>query len=203
MRALILVAVLGGCTTYAHRSMHNAPGLVDLDTPPREIGEPTAFTAPAQPGSETITVFTMPEILFGAGRLDTGKGAAELGVSFRVERTVDQGGALLHKSAFAITGGVGLAQFSENRPTIFGATYVELNYRNFVKFLPVDIGLGAAVYPGVTVPSVGEHHDASVGGQLSLRLPLTHVRMRYIANSGFEIMAGYEIPIAFFFGRSR
>ncbi|CAN5886213.1 hypothetical protein BH11MYX3_BH11MYX3_40200 [soil metagenome] len=204
MRALILLAALSGCEMYAHRSMHNAPGLVDLDTPPgRERGEPNAFTSPSQPATETIAVFVMPEIVFGTGRLDTGQGAAETGVSFRVERVVDKNGALLHRQAFAITGGVGLAQFSENRPTMFGATYVEVNYRSFLGFLPVDLGAGAAVYPSVTVAAIGEHYDASVGGQLSLRFPLVHVRMRYIANSGFEIMGGYEIPIAFFFGRSR
>ena len=193
-RIVVLALVACGCQSYAHRSRHNAPGIVDLDTPPpREVGSATAFVPPAQPGSETIVVFVMPNFVIGNGRRNLSSQAAyELGVSFRVERTVDDGAALLHKSAFAITAGVGLAQFYETRPTLFGATFVELNYRNLIKVIPFDVGVGAAIYPG-----------ADVGAQLSVRFPGLLVRGRYFAEGGFELMAGYEIPIPFFFGRSR
>lgn len=201
---LVVVGALAGCTTYAHRSMHNAPGVTDLSTPPaREVGDPSAYTPPEQPGSETIAVWAMPNVVLGSGRLDVGQVVTELGMSFRVERVVDANGALLHKSAFAITAGVGLAQFYETRPTIFGATFVELNYRNLIKVIPFDVALGAAVYPGVSLAATGEHYDASIGGQLSVRIPLALLRFRYMTETGFEVMAGYELPFPFFFGRSR
>lgn len=204
MRALVLCLVLAGCTSYAHRSMHDAPGLVDLDkAPARETGEPQAYEPPQQPGSETFVVFAMPSILVGTGRLDTGQAAGEVDLAFRIERTVDDGGALLHKSAFAVTAGVGLAQFGEYQPTIFGGVYAELNYRNILRVIPFDVGMGVALYPGINVPSRMETHGTDLGGQVSLRFPLLAVRARFMIDTGFEIMAGYEVPIPFFFGRSR
>lgn len=204
MKALaILAAVLAGCTSYTRTSMHSAPGLADLDTPvPREIGAPDAYAEPTAPPSDTITVFAIPFFALGSGRLDTGTAASEVGLELRIERTLDKNGALLHESAFALTAGVGLAQFYDNRPTIFGATYAELNYR-FMVTLPIDVGMGVAVYPGASLPATMEHYGAEVGGQLTVRFPVLSVRVRYMADTGPEIMAGFSIPLPFFFGRSR
>ncbi len=204
MKALVILALAAGCTSYTHRSMHNAPGVVNLDRPPtREVGDPKAYESPESPGTETIVVVALPSVMIGTGRLDTGDAAGELDLAFRVERTVDDGSALLHKSAFGITAGVGLAQFGENQPTIFGGVYAELCYRSIFEVIPYDIGIGPALYPGVTVPSRMESHATELGGQVSLRFPLLAVRARFMTDTGFEIMAGYQVPIPFFFGRSR
>ena len=72
-----------------------------------------------------------------------------------------------------------------------------------IKVIPFDVALGAAVYPGVSLAATGEHYDASIGGQLSVRIPLALLRFRYMTETGFEVMAGYELPFPFFFGRSR
>jgi hypothetical protein len=204
MRCVILLAGLAGCTQYAHRSMHNAPPIVNLDEPPRnERGDPAAFTPGEQPGTETIAVFATPSILLGSGRFDNGKMATEPGIAFRFERLVDQGAAYLEPRAFAITLGTGLAQVTEDRPTIFGALYAELNYRFVVKVIPFDIGVGPALYPSASSQATNEHYDPDVGGQISLRIMILQIRARYMAETGLEVMAGYSIPIPFFFRRSR
>ncbi len=203
MRALILIAALGGCTQYAHRSTHNAPAIANLDEPPpHETGDPAAFTLGEQPETETIAVFVMPNILLGVGRFDSGQIATETGVSLRLERVVADR-AYLAPTTFALTFGTAFAQITDTRPTIFGATFAELNFRFFLKVIPTDVGLGVAVYPGASSPATGEKLSPAIGGQLSLRIPLAQVRARYMADTGFEIMAGYELPIPFFFRRSR
>ena len=202
MRALaILSVILAACTSYTHTSMHSAPGLADLETPmSREIGAPEAYAEPTAPPSDTIAVFAIPYFALGSGRLDTGDAATEVGLELRIERTLDKDGALLHESGFALTAGVGLAQFYDNRPTIFGATYAELNYRLSLSVVPMDVGMGVAV---ASLPATMEHYDAEVGGQLTVRVPVLSVRARYMADTGPEIMAGFSIPVPFFFGRSR
>jgi len=204
MKRAILIAVLAGCTQYAHRSMHNAPPIVNLDEPPRnESGDPAAFTQGTQPGTETLAVFVMPNLMMGTSRFDNGRFAVEPGVSFRFEHVVDDGARYLEDTAFALTLGTGLVQFTETRPTIFGATFVEVNFRFLIKVFPVDVGMGAAVYPGASAPAVGEELSPAIGGQFSLRMPGFLARVRYMTETGFEMMAGYEIPIPFFFRRSR
>jgi hypothetical protein len=207
IRAAVVVGAVvaaAGCTQYAHRSMHNAPGVVDLSTPNApENGAPERVAQPTDPGTDTVVVAVMPTILVGVGRLDTAKAAGEAGVELRFERTIDDGHALLHARAFAITAGAGLAQFSENRPTMFGAIYGELSYRSSLGFLPVDVGAGPAFYAGVSIPSTGQQLGPELGAQLTVRIPLLLVRARYMATSGAEIWFGYEIPFPMFFGRSR
>jgi hypothetical protein len=205
MKALATLAgILAGCTSYTHTSMHSAPGLADLDTPmPREIGTPEVYAEPTAPPTDTIAVFAIPYVALGSGRLDTGSAASEVGFELRIERTFDKDGALLHDSGFALTTGVGLAQFYDNRPTIFGATYAELNYRLLLSVVPMDVGMGVAAYPGVSLPATMEHHDAEIGGQLTVRFPILSVRARYMSDTGPEVMAGFSIPVPFFFGRSR
>ena len=200
----MLIVVLAGCTQYAHLSTHNAPPIVNLDEGPRnESGDPKAFTPGEQPGTETLAVFVMPNLMMGTSRFDRSLFALEPGVSLRFEHVVDDGARYLDETAFALTIGTGLAQVSDTRPTIFGATFAELNFRFVIKVIPADIGMGVAAYPGASSQATGENLGAAIGGQLSLRLPAFQVRARYMTETGFEIMAGYEIPIPFFFRRSR
>jgi hypothetical protein len=204
MRAAILLVLFAGCTQYAHRSTHNAPPIVNLDEPPlHEAGDPAAFTPGTQPGTDTLAVFVMPNFMMGTSRFDTGRFAVEPGVSFRFEHVVDDGARYLDDSAFALTIGTGLVQLTDTRPTIFGATFVEVNFRFLIKVFPVDVGMGVAAYPGASAPAVGEELSPAIGGQLSLRMPGFLARARYMTETGFELMAGYEVPIPFFFRRSR
>ena len=82
MRALVAI-VLAGCTDYAHTSLHNAPGVVDLATPlEHENGAPERYEVPSSPGQNTLAVFTMPYLIGGVGR---GGGGGETGLEMRFE----------------------------------------------------------------------------------------------------------------------
>ena len=201
MRAYTILAAalaLAGCTQYARVHMKNAPGATDLSQPiERENGDPQRFEPATDPGAKTLAVFAVPSMMFGAGRepLPSQKIAFEPGLELRFEHhTAPFDRALLAERTLAITAGIGFAQSVANRPTIGGPLFAELNYR-FLAWnkAPTDIGLGPVVYPA--------NFDA--GGQLTVRLLIMAVRARYLADGGFEIWGGFQIPVPFFFGRSR
>lgn len=61
MRALVCLLALSGCAGSAHRSMLDAPGTVDLSTPPAlENGDPSKIEQPGEPGATTIAVILGP-----------------------------------------------------------------------------------------------------------------------------------------------
>ena len=184
----LALLLLAGCVDYAHTSLHNAPGKLDLDEPiAHENGDPERFQPAKSPGQHTLAVFTMPYVMAGVGR--TGAGG-EAGLEMRFEHT-DQ--YLLADQTFAITAGIPSLQWS-NDHTIAGAFYAELSYRfPIVGIIPLDIGLGPAGYTS----------NRELGGQLSLRIPFVLLRFRYLPESRFEVMAGAELPFTFFFSRSR
>ncbi len=197
-RTLILLAALTGCTQYARTSTHNATPIVNLDVPPlHETGEPKQFTPGTEPGTETISVFVTPSILFGSGRYGGELLHVEPGVAFRIERLLDDGAAYLKPSAFAVTVGTGIATIVDQRPVTPAAVFAELNYRFPISVIPADIGLGPVLYPGA------ETFPTDIGGQLDVKITILEIRARYMPSTGFEIMAGYSIPIPFFFRRSR
>jgi hypothetical protein len=36
-----------------------------------------------------------------------------------------------------------------------------------------------------------------IGGQVTLRVPFVMVRTRYVSSDGFQVMAGFEVPVSF------
>lgn len=197
-RALILLGALAGCTQYARRSTHNAPPRVNLEEPPaHENGEPSAFTPGEDPGSETLAVFATPSLLLGSGRYGFDQLHVEPGFALRFEHSVDKNRGYLEERAFAITVGTGLATVVDNRPTTPSAVFAQLDYRFFAVVIPIDIGLGPVFYPGA------DKFDNDLGVQLDFKLTILEIRARYMADTGFELSAGYSIPIPFFFQRSR
>lgn len=171
----------------------NAPGLVELDLPlAHENGDPQRFEESGDPGMQTLSVWANPYWLWGHGRRDANGASREPGLEIHAE--VDEP-TRLESSAFGVTAGFGFVQYGPGRVTdAIGAAYVELDRRFLLgDSWPVDIGLGPAVYFG----------DREAGGQLSLRIPLGLFRVRYMATSGIEVMAGVELPIPFFFSRSK
>lgn len=196
IRALVLVALLAACDTYAHRSTLNAPGNVDLSQPlPRENGDPKRIELAKEPGSETIALFAAPYLAGGVGRYNSGnQGSGELGLELHVERTQSDGRALLAPENWSITAGLAFAQFGTGHRTVApGAFYAELGYRFFASSWPIEVGLGPALYVD----------DTDVGGQLSVRCAIAMVRARYLAKSGGEVLFGIEVPVPFFFSWSR
>lgn len=196
-RALILLGALAGCTQYAKTSWHNAPPVTNLDEPhPHENGEPTAFVPGTEPGTQTLAVFATPSLLFGSGRYGDVL-HVEPGIAFRFERNTDDARGYLKPRAFAITVGTGIATAADNRPTTPSAVFAQLDYRFLAVVIPMDIGLGPVLYPGA------DKFSTDLGVQLDFKLTILEIRARYMADTGFEISAGYSIPIPFFFQRSR
>lgn len=198
--AVAAVTALGGCTSYARVSMKNAPGVTDLSQPlEREDGAPQRYEPARDPGVKTLTVFATPSLMIGAGRrpLPAQKAAFEPGLELRFEHHTRRAGGDREAwawRALAVTAGIGFAQAVEGRPTIAGPLFAELNYRfRAGNGPPVDIGLGPVVYPS----------ELEAGGQLTARLVIAAVRVRYLPDSGYEIWGGFQIPVPFFFERSR
>jgi hypothetical protein len=184
---------LAGCDDYATHSVHNAPGIVDLSTPlPHENGDPKRFEVPADPGFDTISIWTNPYILWGHGRLPASGASREAGLELHFERAE---GSRLDANALGITAGVAFAQWGDNRRTdAIGAFYGELDYRFVLgESWAASVGLGPAFYA----------HQAEAGVQVSFRMPLGLLHVRYMASSGIEVLGGLELPFPFFFSRSR
>ena len=191
MRTLLILA-LAGCEEYATHSVHNAPGVVDLHAPlPHENGDPLRFEPASDPGFETLSIWTNPYFLWGRGRERASGASREAGLEIHVEHAAD---SRLDMSTFGVTAGVGFAQWGPGRTTAVGAFYVELEHRFALgEAWFASVGLGPALYT----------QGAEAGGQLSVRVPLGLLRVRYMARSGIEVMAGLELPIPFFFSRSK
>lgn len=187
---------LAGCYEYARVSMRNAPGVTDLSKPPeRENGDPDKLEPATTPGAQTLTVIAMPSLMLGAGRrpIDNAP-TVEPGLELRFERYTGREGQLLGARGFAATAGIGFVQAAGDQPVIAGPLFLEADYRTVLaKTWPVALGLGPVVYPS----------EFDAGGQLTVRLPLMAVRVRYLADSGFEFFGGFQVPIPFFFERSR
>lgn len=193
MKALVLVALvaLGGCTTYAHLATHDAPGTTNLAAPlPRENGDPARFEAAGDPGSTYFDIIAAPFMTGGTAPLPGG--SAELGLEATLEPRHD-GPDLLAATSFGLTAGVAIARWSDAPVHLAGAVFAELGYRFVGGVFPMDVGLGPVVYPG----------DRDLGAQVTYRLVGGVFRFRYLATGGFELQAGYEIPIPFLFGGSK
>ena len=193
MRAIVVLATLAGCEAYVTHSRHNAPGIVDLGVPlAHENGDPRRFESPADPGYESLSIWTNPYYLWGHGRRDASGASREAGLELRVEHAET---GLLDRDSFGVTAGFGFAQWGDGRTTdATGAFYAELDRRlTLGDVWALDIGLGPALYV--------QQHEA--GAQLSVRIPLGLLRVRYMATSGIEVMAGFELPFPFFFSRSK
>jgi hypothetical protein len=196
---LAAVAALAGCTSYARVSQKNAPGLTDLSKPlERENGDPQRYEPAREPGMKTLTVFANPSVMIGAGRrpLPAQKAAFEPGLELRFEHHTARAGDRepFAPRALAVTAGIGFAQLVDGRSAIAGPLYAELNYRFLVRnSVPMDIGLGPVVYPS----------EFEAGGQLTARFLIIAVRARYLPDSGYELWGGFQLPIPFFFERSR
>jgi len=198
-RAVAVAVAIAGCRE-PHLLKHNAPGNADLATPlPHENGKPDRIELASDPGHSTLVAIGAPYFLWGHGRVDASGASREVGMELRFEKwSFDRDAPADIASSAAITVGYGFAQYGDGRHTDApGALYVEANYRTVLGgTFPVDVGLGPAYdFDAVSSTSSGGRSSGRIGGQLSLRIPLVMLRTRYVDGDGYQVMAGFEVPM--------
>jgi hypothetical protein len=192
--ALVIALVLAaGCTQYAQVARRNAPGTIDISAPiERENGADDVYVQPEQPSSDAVVVWLHPSFGGGLLRRDTG---FEFGFGVSIEATSDQKGSLpIANRAWGVSAGVGLMQLYERDDHSTDAQFpFPLSLEAYHRRLIVMFAAGAVFYPDTR----------DVGAQITLHAPLTHVRFRYVQDSGFEAMLAWDLNFPVVFGWSR
>jgi hypothetical protein len=193
--ATLALALLGGCPGTRHRSDVNAPGIVHLEAPPpRENGDPQRFLEPEDPGEQEV--YLGPAIILGpaSGRsYDSNHTEFETSIQLRVAyRTL----AKSHRSedvpfpmkGWALTVGWSPLQ-TDHAPSDDVTFHTGPVYAEVERFWYIaSAGLGLVSYP--------DNWDTGV--QATLNFMPYGIRMRYLAEGGFEVMAAFrlELPTA-------
>lgn len=182
MRALVICA-LAGC--HYHRDT-NAPGLVDVTIPPRDITA-QELEYPGDPGERMVMV--SPGVLAGGG-YPGGDFAAEVTVNWgesershndHASRLFIPRGLLWPERGYGVTLGWSALQVREGPDARLGPAYVEVQRL----VAPFAIGGGYAIDP-----TDGDH-----GPQLHLLAMGTFLRARYLIDGGVEVYLGYQLKI--------
>ena len=187
---LLFVVALSACDSYARIARTNAPGIVDISTPVvHENGTDDLYEAPAydQPGQDAYIVWLHPAF---AGGYIRRHGGFELNLGVSIEK--DSGGKgdfPLTNTAWGISAGAAILQSHDDVTDGGGPLWLEVYRRKFI----VMVGAGAVIYP--------DTRDA--GAQITIHAPLTHVRFRYVQDSGFEAMLAWDFNFPFVFSWSR
>lgn len=193
--AVLAVVVLAGCPGLRHRADTNAPGIVHLEAPPpRENGDPERFIEAEDPGEHDL--YIGPAVILGpaSGRsYDSNQTEFETAVQLRLaysrlaksHRSEDV--PFPHKG-WAMTLGWSPLQTDHDPAGELGfhtgPVYGEVERFWFI----ASAGLGVVSYP--------DNWDTGV--QMTLNFMPYGLRMRYLAQGGFEIMAAFrlELPTA-------
>lgn len=193
-RRLALAALaLAGCPQTRLTSDVNAPGRVTLAPPAREDGTAALYVEPEDPGEHEL--YFAPGVVVGpvSGRHPAAHDAGvELGVYLRLAY---QRRARSHRSRevpWPLQGwalNLGWAPLQTGAEVDNGPAYVELERVWFV----LSAGLGVAVYPD----------DGNAGVQLTLAARPYGLRLRYMAETGFEVLGAFqfELPSAYSWSR--
>lgn len=194
MRALaVAVVALGGCTRMYYTSDVNAPGTVTLAPPARENGSPTLYVEPTDPGEHEL--YFAPGVVVGpvSGRHPDGVDAGvELGLFVRLAyRTTDRSHRE-HDLPWPMRGfslNLGWSPLQTGSDVDLGPAFVELE-RNFF-FL--SAALGVAIYPD----------DGNAGVQATFAARPYGLRLRYMNETGFEVLGAIqlELPRAYAWSR--
>lgn len=193
MRALILAAVaLSGCSGMYSTSDVNAPGDVTLAPPAREDGSEALYVEPTDPGEHEL--YVAPGVVVGpvAGRHSDHDAGVELGLFVRLAYKTSKYSHRKDDMPWPMSGyslSLGWSPLQTGDRTDLGPVFVELE-RNYV-FLSAAVG--AAMYPD----------DGNAGVQVTLAARPFGVRMRYMNETGFEILGALqlELPRAFSWSR--
>lgn len=175
------------CTKTRYSSTVNAPGNVALAPPAYENGSADLYVQPEDPGEHEV--YVGPGIVAGPGmgRRELGQDdvAVEVGLFVRVAY---QRRAHSHRKddlpmpgwgAWALNLGWAPMQYADRWET--GPAHVEIERQ----WLVATVGGGVAVYPD----------DGNVGLQATLAAKPYGVRFRYLAETGFEVFAAFQVEL--------
>ncbi|MEZ4403064.1 MAG: hypothetical protein R3B06_23780 [Kofleriaceae bacterium] len=190
-----LGATTSACTGLRYTAPTNAPGVVVLAPPAREDGSPDLYVEPTDPGEHEL--YFGPGLVGGPalGRHATSDGStgAELGVYLRVAYQTRRHSHRRDDVPMPAVGGyvlnVGWSPLQYNREAELGPVWAELERAWFV----ASVAVGVAVYPD----------DGNAGIQATVAAKPYGVRVRYLAETGFEVMGAFqvELPTAFSWSR--
>lgn len=166
----------------------NAVGIANLGEPMKfEKGDPTKFEEAAEPDWWSLDLWAMPYFLWGHGREHASIASRETGIDLHFEGATNR---YAKDASWGITATVPFAQWGPNRHTdALGALGLEVDYR----WTFFDAGVGPATYLSST----------EMGVQASIRFPFGMFRMRYMATSGIEVLAGFQLPFPMVYARSK
>lgn len=198
VRAWVLTVAalfLGGCPGLRHRSDANAPGIVHLEAPPpRENGDAARYEVPEDPGEQEV--YLGPAIILGpASGRDYDHTHTEFETSLQLRmayvklpRSHHSEDVPFPTKGWALTLGWSPLQTAHDPAGEIGfhtgPVYAEVERYWFI----ASAGFGAVAYP--------DNWDAGV--QLTLNFMPYGIRMRYLADGGFEVMGAFrlELPTA-------
>lgn len=196
--AALAAAALAGCFTASH----NAPGVIDIRTPPpprTERGDPAAFEPAKTPGQRTLTAIVGASFLacIGCATADApdsgsaGEMGGEIILEYRAsDRDAYDGFDAMRGRAWGLALGF-QAGFGHNERA--GTFHASLN-RRMLAFSMVP----AAVNVGIAIAT-----DGMPGIQASAHYTMLMIRGRAIADHGAELLLGIEWPIPLVFSWSR
>jgi hypothetical protein len=186
MRALVVAALgLGACTHGYYTSDVNAPGNVTLAPPARENGAPELYVEPTDPGEHEL--YFAPGLTAGPvlGRHPDGNDAGvELGFYVHLAYKTSERSHRKDDLPYPVHGwslNLGWSPLQTGADVDIGPTWVEVE-RNWY-FL--SAALGAAVYPD----------DGDAGVQLTLAARPYGLRLRYMNETGFELVGAFQVEL--------
>lgn len=206
MRFVAVIALAACGPGLKHHSSRNAPGIVDIDAPPaQENADPAWYEVPRDPGEHAVGIAPGMGVQFGAGRISsdfTVEMTAQLHVSYAPrESSLGRGAVGYPWDSWGATLGWGIFQVTEDDDPntfmddeyYFGPIFAEVT-RQWLFF---SASAGLVLYPTPGEVASGRAEGVDAGGQISLMAMPFGVRARYVADTGFEIFAGYQFEIPY------
>jgi hypothetical protein len=208
MRRVAILLALAGCGAgMKHHAAHNAPGIVDLETPPApQTADPKWYEVPDDPGEHALGIAPGFSAQFGAGRLTAATMAVE--VATQVHFTYAQREFSLGRGAVgypwdqwgATIGWAFLQLTDDDDPDTssgsdfyLGPIYAEVTRQWYF----ASASAGVAIYPTPGEVAGGRAEGVAAGAQISLMAEPFGVRLRYVQDTGLEAFFGYQIELPY------
>jgi hypothetical protein len=175
-----------GCTGTRLHSTVNAPGKVVLAPPAYENGKPELYVEPTDPGEHEV--YLGPGVVVGpaTGRYPRTDGDAGVELGFYLRLAYKEVASSHRKDdvpwpapGWALNVGWSPLQYTDDAS--FGPLFFEVERQWFLG----SIGAGLAVYP----------QDGGAGAQVTAAWKPYGVRVRYVAETGWEVMGAFQVEL--------